>query len=135
MPEVSRPALPASERKAIGGLIAVVAEFRQFVGAQHGFGFHQHRGPDLGQAVFGGVDGQHELTQRAVDGGDGTGQEHEARAADLGGGFEIKALGGARNVEVFARGEIEGARCTVAVDLDVVSFVLAVRHIGVGQVG
>ena len=51
---------------AIGGLVAVFAEFRQLTRTIHHVVAHKDRGPCLGQAVLGDVCVQHELRQSPV---------------------------------------------------------------------
>jgi hypothetical protein len=76
---------------AIGGLVAVLAEFRQLAGAIHRLVAHQDGAVDLGQAVLGRVDVEHELRQRPVQARDGALHHDEAGARELRGGLEIHA--------------------------------------------
>ena len=74
---------------AVGGLIAVVAELGQLVGAIHRLVAHQHGGHMFGQPVFIDMGVDHELRQRTVNPRHGPFKHHKARAGGFGGGFEI----------------------------------------------
>jgi hypothetical protein len=92
---------------AVRRLVAVLAEFRQLAGAIHDLGAHEDRAVDLGQAVFLGMDVEHELRQRPVEARDGARHQHEAGARELRGGLEIHAGRDAGQLEMLLRLEVE----------------------------
>ena len=114
---------------AIGGLIAILAKFRQLACAAHHVFFDQNWGPGLGQLVFIHVYVQHKLGQRAVQAGNGARQNHEARARQLRGGFEVQTILNGGQLIMLNRLEREFARGAPAVDLDIVVFVVPIWHV------
>ena len=68
------------EPPSIGGLVAVLGHLRQLPGAVHRLLAHQHRRPDLGQAVLLHMCVDHELRERPVHPDHRSLHHHEARA-------------------------------------------------------
>ena len=120
---------------AVGGPVAVLGELRQLAGAEHRLVAHQHRGPDLGQAVLLDVGVEHELGERAVQADHRALHHHEAGAGEPARGLEVEAGAGGGNLVVLERLEGEVPRAAPAVDLDVGGLVGAVGDVSQRQVG
>jgi hypothetical protein len=119
---------------AIGGLVAVLAEFRQLAGAIHYLGAHEDGAVDLGQAVFlvwvSSMNCASARWSRATAPDISTKREPESFAA------VSKSMPGrdAGQLEMLLRLEVELPRGAPAVDLDVVVLVRAVGDVVIGQV-
>ena len=85
--------------------------------------------------MLGGVRVEHELGKRTVQPGDAALQQRETRAGNLGGGGEIELAERLADIGVVLDREIESARRTPALDLDVGGFITADRHRFVGNIG
>ena len=122
------------EPHAFAGLVAVLGELWQLVGAVHGLVPYQNGRDGFRQAVFSGVRVEHELCERAVHTGDGAGQEYKAAAGEFGGRFKVHAAFDAFDLVMLFRLEIERGRCAPAADFDVIVFVCAFGNVRVGAV-
>ena len=120
---------------AIGGLIAVLAEFWQLAGAIHHVLKHEHRGDGFGQPVVVHVIVQHELRQRAVNTGNAALKHHKPAARQFGTSAKIHPVLNRGQFEMFNRVKVEVARAAHAANFDVVVFIHAIRHIVIERVG
>ena len=122
------------EPAVVSGPETVLGKLGQLVGAVHRIIVDQHRWVAFGVAVLAHLPVEHELRDGAVEAGHMAAQEGEACAGKLRTGLEIHAEGRAE-IGMLLRLEIEGARVAPAAHFDIAFLVLALRHIGGGQVG
>ena len=113
----------------------VVFELGQLAGTAQAVGVDDQRHVGFFVAVFAGVQVQHELGQGPVQARQRAAQHGETGAAELGGGVAVEPAVAGAQLDVVLHREIEGARRAPAKHFEVVLFVGAGRHAGVGQVG
>ena len=113
----------------------VFLELRQLPGAAHRIGIDQQRHVGFLVAVLAGVQVQHELRQRTMQPRQLSAQHGEARAAQFGGSFAIQPALAHAEFDMVLHVEIEAARRAPAQLLDIVRFLAAQRHRGIGKIG
>jgi hypothetical protein len=115
------------------GAEQIVGELRQLARAEHSLVLDQQGWADLGIAVFAGLQVEHELAQRPLQPGNLALEDHKARAAHLGGGFEVHAAQGLAQIDVIT-GAVDAAWCSDPADLDIAMLINARRHVVSRQV-
>ena len=131
------PARDGPQGVAGEGPELILLELRQLRRAEHGVVAHQHRRLDLDIAVFGRVQVEHELFERAREAGERPLQHDEARARELGGDVEVHQAQRLAELEMLARlvHPSEFRPDAPAAHLDVAGLVLAVGNVVERQVG
>jgi hypothetical protein len=117
----------------VGGA-QIFLEFRQLAGALHAVAVDDDRDVAFQIAMLGGMQVDHELTERAMQMGQLTTKHGETRTRQLGAGIAIEPAMTFAQLDVILDGEVEAARGAPAALLDVVVLVLADRHGLVRQV-
>ncbi len=112
----------------------VVGELGQLVGAEERGAVGHERRRDLLVAVFGGVEVEHPLAERAVQPRQRAAEDGEAWAGELGRALEIHQAKRLADLEVLA-GALDVPRVAVRVQDEVRALVGAVRDVGVKDVG
>ena len=109
-------------------------EFRQLRRAEHGLVAHEERRVDLGVAVLGRVQVEHELRQRPLQPRQRALQHNEARAGEFRGGLEIHQAERLADLEMLLRLEGELLWRADFAQLDIGLLVSADRHVPRGKV-
>jgi len=115
-------------------VVHVLGQFGKLPGAGHGGGGNEERRRNLGIAMPGGVQVQHELDQGPGQAGARTGQQGKSRAGHARGARKIKQSKRLAQRHVVLGGEIEMPLLAPFADDNIARGIFAHRHAGMRQI-